>query len=75
MGFANIYVGNSSQNVRNDKLRTLGNEIEEDAMSLVHEKKHKLFTGFLGIIEGNGPPTGITNPRRQTAHTNRKETP
>jgi len=61
--------------VRKDKLRTLGNQIEEDAMGLVHGKEQKFFKGFLGIIEGNGPPNGVTNPRRQTANTNRKEIP
>jgi hypothetical protein len=41
--------------VRYDNLRTLKNQTEEDAMSLVHGREQKFFTVFLGIIEGDGP--------------------
>jgi hypothetical protein len=48
-------------------------QIEEDTMSVTYGKEKKSLYGFLGIIEGNGPPNGITNPRKQNDNTNRKE--
>jgi hypothetical protein len=59
--------------VRNDTLRKLGNQIEGDAMSVIHGEKQKFLYGFLGIIEENGPPNGITSSRRQNANTKPKE--
>jgi hypothetical protein len=46
MGFVKVCVGNSSRDVRNDKLSTLGNQIEENAMSVIYGKKHKFLYGF-----------------------------
>jgi len=49
LGFTKIYVGNSSRNVRNNKQRNLGNQIEENAMSVIYVKKQKFLYGFFGV--------------------------
>lgn len=67
-------MASSSRNVRNSKQPSLGNQIEEDEVSVIcMGKKRNTFTIFWCIIEGNGSPNGITVPRRQNANTIRKE--
>ena len=36
-------MGNSSRNVRNDKMFTVGNQMEEEAVSAIYGKKQKFL--------------------------------